>query len=391
MKEVKDALIMAVREVKEYVESIKFKARNNSYEIKLRTYQIIKQKKFVYDTKTVQNFLSDSLARVTNSFGDFNNKDMMSRVVTIHMDIHDSYPKTLKKIYFSQKGKVPNQGEIIKDVLDYCYKGKRKFISKQIHELIFLYWDNFKLTNGLEMESNYLTNCGEFDDEILEYLFNDLASIKGVENLKDLKKLHYLIIIVIDFLILKESLPKFFVIDSEFSVEEVEKNQMDVHPDVKLGLKIKSLQSSNKYIGSSHLCCCTCSLLLDSLGLNFRGTNRKFETKWSLPSNLDLNDNTLLKFVQNLNSLNAKISKEKLKNIENIIKEKIGDKTYEIINLKEFEIQYNESRDEDTNKNVSGIISDDTSHYIEYLSTVSQKNLDKLKNLVQYLADKEDE
>jgi hypothetical protein len=34
MKEVKDALIMAVREVKEYVESIKLKDRNNSNEIK---------------------------------------------------------------------------------------------------------------------------------------------------------------------------------------------------------------------------------------------------------------------------------------------------------------------------------------------------------------------
>jgi hypothetical protein len=94
--------------------------------------------------------------------------------------------------------------------------------------------------------SDIYGNCGEFDDKMLEYLLNDLASIKGVENLKDLKKLKYLIIIVIDFLILKESLPKIFVIDSEFSVEEIEKNQMDVHPDVKLGLKIKSLQSSNK-------------------------------------------------------------------------------------------------------------------------------------------------
>ncbi len=116
------------------------------------------------------------------------------------------------------------------------------------------------------------------------------------------------------------------------------------------------------------MCCCTCSLLLDSLGLNLRGTNRKFETKCCLPSNLDLNDNTLLKFVQNLNSLNAKISKEKLKNIENIIKEKIGDKTYEIINLKEFEIQYNESRDEDKNKNVSGIISG-----VAFMEAIRQK------------------
>jgi hypothetical protein len=87
----------------------------------------------LYDTKKIQNFLSDSLARVTYSFGDYKNKVMMSRVVTIHMDIDDLYSKTLKKMYFSQKGRVTNQSEIIKDVLDYWNKSKRKFISKQIH------------------------------------------------------------------------------------------------------------------------------------------------------------------------------------------------------------------------------------------------------------------
>jgi hypothetical protein len=387
MKEVNDALIMAVREVKEYVESLKSKDLNYEDKIKLRNYHIIKQKKFLYDTKTIQHFLSDSLARTTNCFGDIENKDMMSRVVTIYMDIDDSNPKTLKKIYFSQKGKVSNQSEIIKDVIDYCYKGKQKFISEQIHELLSEHWNRIKMTSGLEMESNYLTTCGEFDEKMLEYLLSDLASLTGIENLKDKRKLHYLIIFVIDFLILKECLPKLLVIDSEFSVEEIGKNQINVHPDVKLGLKIKSFQSSNKYMGSSHLCCCTCSLFLDSFGLNFRGTNSQFETKWCLPSSLDFNDKTILKFVQKLNLLNVKISKEKLKNIENIIKEKIGDNTYEIFNLVEFEIEYNERRDVDNNQIVSGITSDDTSHFMEHISTVSEENLDKLQNLLQYLAE----
>lgn len=53
----------------------------------------------------------------------------------------------------------------------------------------------------------------------------------------------------------------------------------------------------------------------------------------------------------------------------------------------EFEIDYNERRDVDNNKIVSGIISDDTSHFMEHISTVSEENLDKLQNLLQYLAE----
>ena len=80
-----------------------------------------------------------------------------------------------------------------------------------------------------------------------------------------------------------------------------------------------------------------------------------------------------------------KISKEKFKNIENVIKEKLGDHSYEVINLAEFEIEYSKQRDEDNNKIVSGIVSDDINHFIEYLETLSQENLGKLKNLLKFL------
>ena len=61
--------------------------------IKLRNYQFIKQKKFLYDKKTIQNFLSGCMARATNSFGDIENKEKTSRVVTIYMDIDDKIKK----------------------------------------------------------------------------------------------------------------------------------------------------------------------------------------------------------------------------------------------------------------------------------------------------------
>jgi hypothetical protein len=67
-----------------------------------------------------------------------------------------------------------------------------------------------------------------------------------------------LIIFVIDILSLKEISPKLLVIDLEFKVEEIRDNQINAHPDIKPGLKIKSIQSTNKYVGSSNLCCCTC-------------------------------------------------------------------------------------------------------------------------------------
>ena len=79
--------------------------------------------------------------------------------------------------------------------------------------------------------------------------------------------------------------------------------------------------------------------------------------------------------------------RKKIKNIENIVKVNIGDHTYEIIKLVEFEIEYNKLRDVNNNKIVSDIVSDDTNHFMEYLETVSQDNLGKLQNLLKYLAE----
>ena len=78
---------------------------------------------------------------------------------------------------------------------------------------------------------------------------------------------------------------------------------------------------------------------------------------------------------------------KKIKNIENIVIVNIGDHTYEIIKLVEFEIEYNKLRDVNNNKIVSDIVSDDTNHFMEYLETVSQDNLGKLQNLLKYLAE----
>ena len=116
MKEVKDVVDMAEAQVKEYAQSVKAKDFNNEDKIKLRNYQFIKQQKFLYDKKTIQNLLSDSLARTTNSFGDFVDKDRtnLSRVVTIYMDIDDKNTKTLKKIYFSQKEEYQIKTKLLK-------------------------------------------------------------------------------------------------------------------------------------------------------------------------------------------------------------------------------------------------------------------------------------
>ena len=142
------------------------------------------------------------MARATHFFGESENteKTEMSRIVTIYMDIDDKNKKTLKKIYFSQKGRESNQKEMIENVIDHCYKGKQKFVSKQIHKLLSFYCARIKLTPGLEMETNCFDE--EKDEKMIEYLLNDLSSITGIESLidKDKRKLHYLIIFVIDIL-----------------------------------------------------------------------------------------------------------------------------------------------------------------------------------------------
>ena len=137
----------------------------------------------------------------------------------------------MKKIYFSQKGRESNQKEVIANAIDHCYKGKQKFVSEKIHKLLTSYCERIQTTPGLEMETNYLDARGkeEKDENMLEYLLIDLSSITGIENLIDKRKLHYMIIFVIDILSLKEFLPKLLLIDSEFSVEEIGENQANVH------------------------------------------------------------------------------------------------------------------------------------------------------------------
>ncbi len=70
------------------------------------------------------------MARSSNIFSDYVDKDKtdLSRVVTIYMDVDEKNTKNWKKIYFSQKRRVSNQNEIIKNLIEYCYKGKQKFV-----------------------------------------------------------------------------------------------------------------------------------------------------------------------------------------------------------------------------------------------------------------------
>jgi hypothetical protein len=104
----------------------------------------------------------------------------------------------------------------------------------------------------------------------IQYLLSDLSSISGIELIRDEEneKLLYLIILIYDYLILKECLLKYFDLNQELTFEEVGKDEVNnAHPEIKLGMKIKSNESllQNNYIGVSHLNCCTCSLLLEDI------------------------------------------------------------------------------------------------------------------------------
>ena len=58
--------------------------------------------------------------------------------------------------------------------------------------------------------------------------------------------------------------------------------------------KLDQSSTINKYIDFSHLCCFACSIIMDTLGFDFRGTNRKFEIKWKPSLKLNSYGNSII-------------------------------------------------------------------------------------------------
>ena len=58
--------------------------------------------------------------------------------------------------------------------------------------------------------------------------------------------------------------------------------------------KLDPSSTINKNIGLSHLRCFAYCIVIDTLGFDFRGTNKKFEIKWKPSSELNSYGNSII-------------------------------------------------------------------------------------------------
>jgi hypothetical protein len=164
-----------------------------------------------------------------------------------------------------------------------------------------------------------------------------------------------------DYLFLKTFFHKYFELADGFNIEninEIEYSDKNIHPDVVIAFNISA--SLNKYIGISHLCCFACAVVIDSLGLDFRGINSKFEIRWKSP--IETNHN--FHYTHVFESIVAQFQKFEL-NLEEI---EVNDNIY----------KYNwvfQSRKEDMCNHSSNIISDDICHIIHHFKKSNSTKL----------------
>ncbi len=119
-----------------------------------------------------------------------------------------------------------------------------------------------------------------------------------------------------------------------------------------------------------HLCCFACAVVINSLGLDFRGINSKFEIRWKSPKETNYN----FQYTHVVKSIVAQFLKFE-QNLEEI---EVNDYIY----------KYNwvfQSRREDMCNHSSNIISDDICHIINYFKKSNSEILFSFITMVQLI------
>ena len=114
--------------------------------------------------------------------------------------------------------------------------------------------------------------------------------------------------------------------------------------------KLDPSSTINKNIGLSHLRCFAYCIVIDTLGFDFRGTNKKFEIKWKPSSELNSYGNSII------NSIVKKFQ---------MFESKL-DKITDYNNIFEYNVSF-ESRTKDRCNHSAYLISDDICHILNFL------------------------
>ena len=195
----------------------------------------------------------------------------------------------------------------------------------------------------------------DIDVDIMKNLFIDLSSMKPVhEHMEDVyQMMHYLTILFFDYIFLKTFFEVYFELDNGFDIKNIEEIQYDdknIHPDVIIPLKLYENSIKNEYIGLSHLCCYGCSVIIDTLGFEFRGINNKYEIKWQSPFEKNFDVNIIDSIVQ------------KFKDFEKTL-----DNIQDFSKIYKYDAPF-ESKKLDRCTHRSNLISDDICHFLNYFS-----------------------
>ena len=269
-------------------------------------------------------------------------------------------------IYFSQKGRSTLQSQNILDILNYCFGKSDRFIvnrnklliKKYLQEIARIYIINLKTIDSIENE--------DIDVDIMKNLFIDLSSMKPGHELNEdvYHMVHYLTILFFDYIFLKTYFEKYFELEKGFDIKNIEEIQYDdknIHPDVIIPLKLYENSIKNEYIGLSHLCCYGCSVIIDTLGFEFRGINKKYEIKWKSPLEKYFNVNTISSIVEKFQEF-----EKTLENIQDFSK------------INKYDAPF-ESKKLDKCTHRSNLISDDICHFLNYFSNHTDEFIFNIK------------
>jgi hypothetical protein len=130
----------------------------------------------------------------------------------------------IKKVIFTQKGKSLSHKKYIIDILIYCHGTSDKFITESNKMLLRNYVLELSVSVGRKSEVLESIENNEGDLIILKNLFIDLLFFKECHQIesKMQQKLHFLNILFFDYLILETVFTKFFELDNDFNIKNIE-------------------------------------------------------------------------------------------------------------------------------------------------------------------------
>ena len=175
---------------------------------------------------------------------------------------------------------------------------------------------------------------------------------------------HYLTILFFDHISLKTYFEKYFELEKGFDIKNIEEIQYDdknIHPNVIIPLKLYHNSIKNEYIGLSHLCCYGCSVIIDTLGFEFRGINKKYEIKWKSPLEKNFNVNAINSIVEKFQDF-----------------EKTLDNIQDLSNIYKYDAPF-KSKKLDRCICSSNLISDDICHFLNYFSVHTDEFIFNIK------------